>query len=704
MNNRRFLYFIVSTSLIAVVALSCFSIFFLSPSFTNLIVHNAESEAVKVGQYLSESFRDTGKVTRDLPPGFAATAGRALTDFGLMKIKVFAPDGETVYSSAAEDIGTMNDRDYFHNIVARGGVFSREVYKDRKSLEDQALSQDVVETYVPIMEDGGFLGAFEIYFDITANKKNLDNLLFKSNALLLLIAAGLLLALLVISFIARRSFMKQERAEKEIIQQNLNLLEKNSEQLMFNEELNLILKLVPAIICTAGTDGYFKRVNPAMEKTLGFSSEELLSRPISDFIHPEDNKPVKTESTVKIGGRRTRSFQNRYLCKDGSYRLLEWHTTSAVYGILYAMGRDITEQKLAEQTIEAKNRELYLKNQELELTATAEHQTRREAEILLQAFEAFTTKLDLDEIVAHLVKFIENLVPHDRSAICFSDGKACHLHSAWGASQKHKDVGEVVALPVLLGKIMQARSPILISDTHNDIIAGEYGISAGVETWLAVPMSAHGRNIGYLTLESRQKDAFNASSIRLVQALVNDAAIAFENARLYQEVEKLSTVDSLTGLNNRRHFNAKAQLEFLRALRYDLPLSTIMMDIDHFKQVNDSYGHAVGDTVLIDVAAVCKKGLRSMDQLARYGGEEFCFLLPETAIDGALNLAERLRADVAGLQFDSDEGPFSITASFGVAERQTGNDSIDDLLKRSDLALYDAKKEGRNRVTMWTFT
>lgn len=366
--------------------------------------------------------------------------------------------------------------------------------------------------------------------------------------------------------------------------------------------------------------------------------------------------------------------------------------------------RERVARKQAEQIIEEKSRQLYIKSQELERTAAAERQARGEAEIMLQAFEAFTSKLDNNEIVAHLGKFIKNLIPHDSSAVYFFDGENLRLHSIWGDSKEHKVVGEVITPTVLLSEIMQASRPILISDTINDVIGSEWGIYTETKTWMAVLMSAHGRNIGCLTLESRQKDAFSTSAVRLVQALANEAAISFENARLFQEVKKLSTIDPLTGLYNRRHFNASAELEFQRVLRYDLPLSAIMMDIDHFKRVNDSYGHAVGDKVLVEVAAVCMRGLRSMELHARYGGEEFCFLLPETALKGALNLAERLRADVAELHFDSDKGNFTVTASFGVAERLAGKDSIYNLLKRSDQALYEAKRGGRNRVTMWTFT
>jgi diguanylate cyclase (GGDEF)-like protein len=366
--------------------------------------------------------------------------------------------------------------------------------------------------------------------------------------------------------------------------------------------------------------------------------------------------------------------------------------------------RERIARKQAEQIIEEKSRELYIKSQELERTAAAERQARGEADIMLQAFEAFTSGLDLNEIVAHLEEFIKSLIPHDSSAIYFFDGDDLHLHSVWGEPKEHKVVGEVFAPTVLLSEIIQASRPILIADAINEVIAREWGIHIETQTWMAVPMSAHGRNIGCLTLESRQRGAFSESAVRLVQALANEAAIAFENARLFQEVQKLSTVDPLTGLYNRRHFNASAQLEFQRALRYDLPLSAIMMDIDHFKRVNDTYGHAAGDRVLVAVAAVCMRGLRSMDLHARYGGEEFCFLLPETALKGALSLAERLRAAVAALHVDSDKGSFTLTASFGVAERLAGENAIANLLERSDQAMYEAKRGGRNRVTMWTFT
>jgi len=244
MSNKNFLRLIIVISLTAVVSLSCFSIFFLSPSFAHLIIKDTELEAIKIGRHLAEPLHNTDKITRELPNDFAESVNMAVADFGLMKIKVFTPDGETVYSTAREDLGKMNENDYFHNFVAKGQVYTKVVNKNAKSLEDQIVTVDVVETYVPIMNGSNFVGAFEIYFDITDNKKALNILLLKSNALLLLIAGGLMIAVLIVSFIAKRSFINQELAENKIIQQGLDLQEKNSELSVLNDVSRALSKSI----------------------------------------------------------------------------------------------------------------------------------------------------------------------------------------------------------------------------------------------------------------------------------------------------------------------------------------------------------------------------------------------------------------------------------------------------------------------------
>lgn len=359
--------------------------------------------------------------------------------------------------------------------------------------------------------------------------------------------------------------------------------------------------------------------------------------------------------------------------------------------------RERRSRKEAEQIIEEKSRELYHKSLELQRIVAAESRARSEVETLWAALVAFTSSLDVDDVTAHLVRFLETLVPHDNSAVYLLDGARFRLCRRGKAAEEGAAAGAIKP-PVFPNNLRHATYPTIISDSANDPRVREWGIDVETGTWMAVPMTAHGRNVGYLTLESRQKNGFDESAMELVRVLANEAAIALENAQLLREAERLSAVDSLTGLYNRRQFDASVRAEFERAARYDLPLSAIMMDLDHFKRVNDTHGHIVGDRVLVAVANACTRGLRAADICARFGGEEFCFLLPQTSLSAAICLAERLRAGVAGLHFETDGPEFTVTASFGVAERPAGELSAENLLERCDQKLYEAKRRGRDRV------
>ncbi len=168
-------------------------------------------------------------------------------------------------------------------------------------------------------------------------------------------------------------------------------------------------------------------------------------------------------------------------------------------------------------------------------------------------------------------------------------------------------------------------------------------------------------------------------------------------------LEQLAREDKLTGLCNRRHFEERAQEECLRAQRYHHSLSFLLGDLDHFKQINDRYGHAYGDTVLKQVGQTLLLHCRTSDVVARYGGEEFACLLFETDSEDAERVADRLCAAVRELSFTHPSGPFRVTISFGVASlsnQQTQN--LAELLEEADKALYSAKHKGRNRVERWT--
>lgn len=185
--------------------------------------------------------------------------------------------------------------------------------------------------------------------------------------------------------------------------------------------------------------------------------------------------------------------------------------------------------------------------------------------------------------------------------------------------------------------------------------------------------------------------------LRWLPAAVRERAVAEAHAK---ELHALATTDGLTGLINRRHFTALAETERERQERYNRPLSLLMLDIDHFKSVNDRYGHAIGDQVLCRVAEICVSQVRKTDILARMGGEEFAIMLTETDRHGATQFAERLCASIARQPLSVGPSEIACTVSIGVAE-MTDAHSLSETLSEADAALYEAKRSGRNRACLF---
>lgn len=196
---------------------------------------------------------------------------------------------------------------------------------------------------------------------------------------------------------------------------------------------------------------------------------------------------------------------------------------------------------------------------------------------------------------------------------------------------------------------------------------------------------------------------FDCEEEQLLDLFARQAASALQNARLFEEVRQLARTDPLTGLANRRHFFELAQRELERVRRGRGAVAIIMLDIDHFKQVNDCFGHQSGDMALRAVADLLRDGLRAADVSARFGGEEIVVLLPDTDLTRAMAVAERLRQAVSALSLPTARGTLSLTASFGVAALNAGQPliSLETLLARADEACYTAKRCGRDCVVAW---
>ena len=224
--------------------------------------------------------------------------------------------------------------------------------------------------------------------------------------------------------------------------------------------------------------------------------------------------------------------------------------------------------------------------------------------------------------------------------------------------------------------------PIILLTALEDIDSKRRGLSAGADEFLSKPVNA-------LELQIRM-----SSMLRIKR-------LADELERLNKHLAELATIDPLTQVANRRAVEQRLAHEFQRERRYKHPLACILIDIDHFKSVNDNYGHPIGDKVLVEVAAAIRESIRATDLVARFGGEEFIVLAPETTTAAALMVAERIRRAITDKTTDkTDQGLPVVTASVGVActEAEVGDEN--ELLAKADAALYRAKHEGRNRVVV----
>jgi two-component system cell cycle response regulator len=244
---------------------------------------------------------------------------------------------------------------------------------------------------------------------------------------------------------------------------------------------------------------------------------------------------------------------------------------------------------------------------------------------------------------------------------------------------------------------------VALEDADRSLERGLYttadGRARGVGDLRAIPLFAHGECVAVLVVITPKGERLKADVVDGLLAAADLAGIAIGGARLFETVEKQATTDGLTGLLNRRTLDAKLTEAVVRAGRLQTPLCTVLVDVDHFKSVNDTYGHSSGDDVLRGIAKALAQTARTSDVVARYGGEELCIVLEGCDAAGALMLAERMRLAVKALRFETEKGPLSVTASFGVGEWRGGDDARA-ILERSDAGLYKAKQSGRDRVVV----
>jgi len=229
------------------------------------------------------------------------------------------------------------------------------------------------------------------------------------------------------------------------------------------------------------------------------------------------------------------------------------------------------------------------------------------------------------------------------------------------------------------------------------------GTSDGrLKSHMSLPMVNEGKVLGVTSLHSDHRDAFDAQALQFFSLITYQMASAMRHSQVLSSMKDMAIYDTLTHLYNRRYLDQVLQVEFENSTLKRQPLSIIMVDIDHFKAINDQYGHDEGDRALVHVASLLKGSLRKHDIVARFGGEEFVVVIPKMTMRGAVVIAERIRRSVEGAPLSTGERKIHLTVSLGVASIPAiWPESKEELIKCADTALYEAKGKGRNRVCFY---
>lgn len=336
-----------------------------------------------------------------------------------------------------------------------------------------------------------------------------------------------------------------------------------------------------------------------------------------------------------------------------------------------------------------------------------ESEQTRHLQALQTATQALLRTLDFDQLTRKVLEAILKAIPPAGEATLYlqtPDSKELELQGIRCVrSQQTFNTfplpGEVPVSAYLHQVINEGRS-LKVDDQP---FAPSQPFADPAESFLAVPLVMESEVYGVLTLTANQPAAFQQQDLNFLEDYSATIIAALHNARLHEQVQRMALTDPLTSLFNRRGFFNFASREFLRSQRIGKPISIIMLDIDHFKSINDTYGHTFGDTVLQLLAGKCMSHVRSIDLLGRFGGDEFIILLPDTRAVRAKMIAERIRLCFEELNFELEgDGMAKFSASFGIAQTDHAIRSLNELIAKADAALYASKHKGRNRVEVQT--
>ncbi len=346
--------------------------------------------------------------------------------------------------------------------------------------------------------------------------------------------------------------------------------------------------------------------------------------------------------------------------------------------------KDVTEDYVIDKITDLLDRKLY------------------ETTILNDIASLSSSLQDFSETVNSVFEILDNLFSYTAGSLLFFAEQELYIYINQACPAEIVEEQALETIQVATGYAWKTSDPSLIERV---VLNQDRMIEAGGEkqprpAYVHIPLTAHKTVIGVLVVAGPPSPAFRRDAPVILNLISNELTMILDNARLYEGAKRMAITDGLTKIYNHRFFQELFEKEFKRAYRYNSTFSLIMLDIDFFKRLNDTYGHLYGDEILKEMANLVKGCLRTMDILARYGGEEFAILLPETDLEDAVFTADRIRMAVENHDFPQSKGkPVKVTVSQGVTTYPSSDiEKRSDIVAKADAALYEAKEAGRNCV------
>jgi len=442
----------------------------------------------------------------------------------------------------------------------------------------------------------------------------------------------------------------------------------------------------------------FKYANPAICTMLGYSQEELTKMSVSD-IHPKTSlEDVLAEFAAQARGEKILSTLP-CLKKDGNIVHADINATKAIIDekeCIIGFFTDVTERKKAKDKIEQAQQALEILNNKLE-------ERGRQNSLLSEMRELLQSCSTIQEVPTIVISYVAKVLPGTDGALFLLSNSRTDLQSVAKWGDFPEDADNNIFAPDACWGLRRGRVYV-VEDMKIGPICPHLKQSSST-AYICLPLIGKGETLGLLhlgTKRSVQEDDRQWNIAELKDTAIMFAeylSLSIANIKLSEKLASQSIRDTLTGLFNRRYMEETIQREILRAARKQTKIGIVMADIDHFKQINDTYGHEAGDEFLMKLADFFKTKTRGSDIACRYGGEEFILILPESSVEDTYKRADYLREEIKKVKvyFRGQLLP-SITLSFGIATYPDHGIDTDELMRVADTALYKAKEEGRDRV------